>query len=209
MNVGFIGAGEMTHALGKRFVEKGHNLLLSHSRDRAKLDAAARAIDARTRTGSAADAVRFADIVVLAVGWEGVRGAIEAAGPFGGKVLWSIVNPLRPDLSGLALGTTTSGSEEIAKLAKGASVVAGWPPFAEVLASGSTRFGQERPTLFYCGDDPAAKQKVAPLLEALDVEAVDAGRLVAARFIEPAMFLLVHLAYGQKLGQVGVRLLRR
>ena len=36
----------------------------------------------------------------------------------------------------------------------------------------------------------------------------DAGPLYAARFIEPAMFLLVHLAYRQEMGQVGARLLR-
>jgi 8-hydroxy-5-deazaflavin:NADPH oxidoreductase len=209
MNIGFIGAGNMTNALGKRLVAKGHNLLLSHSRDKAKLEAVARGIGGNTRTGSAADAVDFGKVVILAVGWEGVRGAIEAAGPFGEKVLWSIVSPLKPDFSGLAVGTTTSGSEEIAKLATGASLVAGWPPFADVLASSSTHFGQERLTLFYCGDEAAAKQRVAPLFDALDVDAVDAGPLFAARFIEPAMFLLVHLAYGQKFGQVGARLLRR
>ncbi len=37
---------------------------------------------------------------------------------------------------------------------------------------------------------------------------VDAGPLRAARFIELAMMLLVHLAYREKLGQVGLQLLR-
>ena len=63
--------------------------------------------------------------------------------------------------------------------------------------------------LFYCGDDATAKRTIASLFESLDVDAVDAGPLYAARFIEPAMFLLVHLAYGQKMGQVAARLLRR
>jgi hypothetical protein len=45
---------------------------------------------------------------------------------------------------------------------------------------------------------------VAPLFDARDVDA-----LYAARFVEPTMFLLVHLAYGRKLGQVGAWLLRR
>jgi len=111
--------------------------------------------------------------------------------------------------SGLVLGTTTSGSEELAKLVPRAAFVAGWPPFAEVLSSPSRRFGAERPTLFYCGNDEGGKRTVAPLFEALDVDAVDAGPLYAARFIEPVMFRLVHLAYRQKMGQVGARLLRR
>jgi len=209
MKIGFIGAGNMASALGKRFVARGHELFLSHARDAAKLRAAADALGGGTEIGTAAEAVRFADVVVLSVVWAGVDEALAAAGSLEGKTVWSIVNPLKPDLSGLALGTTTSGSEAIAAQAKGAELVAGWPPFADVLAAPSTRFGSERASLFYCGDSAAAKTKVAPLFDALDVDAVDAGPLHAARFIEPAMFLLVHLGYAQKMGQVGARLLRR
>jgi len=209
MKIGFVGAGNMANALGGRFVAKGHRLMLSHSRDPANLAVAARSLGGDVLTGTARDAVEFGEVVVLSVVWAGVAGALEAAGPLHGKTVWSIVNPLRSDLSGLAIGTTTSGSEEISKQAIGAELVAGWPPFADVLRAHSTHFGTEHPTLFYCGDHEAAKQKVVPLFEALDVEAVDAGPLHAARFIEPAMFLLVHLAYSQKMGEVGVRLLRR
>ena len=209
MKIGILGAGSMTNALGKRFVGKGHELVISYSRDPAKLAGAAAAIGGGTRAASPAEAAAFGDVVLLATGWEGAAGALEAAGPLDGKVIWSIVNPIAPDYSGLRMGTTTSGSEELAKVARGAAFVAGFPPFADVLASPSTHFGDERPTLFYFGDHEPAKQKVAPLFDALDVDAVDCGPLSAARFVEPAMFLLVHLAYGRKLGQVAARLLRR
>jgi predicted dinucleotide-binding enzyme len=209
MNVGILGAGNMAHALGKHLIKKGHRLLVSYSRDPSKLDKAAQDLGSGTQSGSPEEAARFGEVILLSTRWEGAASALKAAGSLDGKVIWSIVNPLKPDFSGLVLGTTTSGSEELAKLVPRAAFVAGWPPFAEVLASESMRFGSDRSTLFYCGDDAAAKQKVATLFEALDVDAVDAGPLYAARFIEPAMFLLVHLAYGQKFGQVGARLLRR
>jgi predicted dinucleotide-binding enzyme len=209
MNIGILGAGKMTRALGRRFIEKGHRLLVSYSRNRDALEKAGRELGAGTQIGSAVDAARFGDVVLLATGWDGAAPALKAAGALNGKLLWSIVTPLKSDYSGLTLGTTTSGSEELAKLVPGAGFVAGWPPFAEVLASSSTRFGAARQTLFYCGDDANAKRTVAPLFESLDVDAVDAGPLYAARFIEPAMFLLVHLAYGQKMGPVAARLLRR
>lgn len=209
MKIGILGAGSMTNALGRRFVSKGHKLVISYSRDRAKLEKAAIDIGGGTRAGSPEDAAAFGDVLVLATGWDGAAAAIEAAGSLEGKVLWSIVNPLKPDYSGLRIGTTTSGNEELAKLARGAAFVAGFPPFADVLESASTHFGDERPSLFYFGDNDAAKQKVAPLFEALDVDPVDCGPLYAARFVEPTMFLLVHLAYGRKLGQVAARLLRR
>lgn len=209
MNIGIVGAGNMASAMGRRLLENGHKLLLSYSRDPSKLQETAKALGGETRAGTPEEAARFADVLLLSVRWEGGPAALKAAGPLEGKVIWSIVNPLRPDLSGLVVGTTTSGSEELAKLAPGARFVAGWPPFAEVLQSPSTRFGSERPSLFYCGDDASAKRKVEPLFGALDVEPIDAGPLRAARLIEPAMLLLVHLAYGRKMGQVAARLLRR
>jgi predicted dinucleotide-binding enzyme len=209
MKIGILGAGNMTNALGRRFIRQGHQLLISFSRDQAKLEHVANELGGGTRVGLPVDAVGFGDIVVLATGWDGAAAALKSAGSLDGRVVWSIVNPLKRDLSGLTVGTTTSGSEELAKLAPRAKFVAGWPPFADVLTSSSTRFGSERQTLFYCGDDASAKQTVAAVFDALDVDPLDAGPLYAARFIEPAMFLLVHLAYSQKMGQVAARLLRR
>ena len=209
MKIGILGAGNMTTALGQKFVGAGHTLLVSYSRDRAKLAKVAAEIGGGTQAGTPSEAAAFGDIVLLATGWEGAAEALKAAGSLAGKVVWSIVNPLKADYSGLRLGTTTSGSEELAKLVPDAAFVVGFPPFADVLASPSTRFGDERATLFYCGDHASAKAAVAPLFTSLDVEAVDAGPLSAARFVEPTMGLLVHLAYGQKLGQVAARLLRR
>ncbi len=121
-----------------------------------------------------------------------------------------IVNPLLPDMSGLAVGTTTSGAEEIAKKAPGARVVEAIPPFADVLASSSHRFDGEQTVAFYCGDDAEAKQVVAELLADLDVQAVDAGPLRNARYIEPAGFLLVQLQYAPTAqGQYGLHVLVR
>jgi hypothetical protein len=47
------------------------------------------------------------------------------------------------------------------------------------------------------------------LLREIDVELVDAGVLANSRFVEPAMMLLIQLAYTQKLGQVAFKLLKR
>lgn len=83
------------------------------------------------------------------------------------------------------------------------------PVFAEVLTSESRRFGDQQATVFYTGDDQQAKQVVADLLRELDVEPIDAGALKKSRYVEPAMMLLIQLAYAQQLGQVGFKLLRR
>jgi 8-hydroxy-5-deazaflavin:NADPH oxidoreductase len=209
MNIGIIGAGNMGSGLGKLWAEKGHKLMFSYSRDTSKLEQIAQSIGSNAAVGTPPEAVQFAEVVVLAVTYSAVGDALQAAGSLEGKILFSIVNALLPDMSGMAVGTTTSAAEEIAKLAPGVRVVEALPVFAEVLNSPSRRFGDQQATVFYTGDDESAKQVVADLLREIDVEPIDAGALKNSRYVEPAMMLLIQLAYAQQLGQVGFKLLQR
>jgi 8-hydroxy-5-deazaflavin:NADPH oxidoreductase len=207
MKIAFIGAGNMALAMGRIFKQAGHDLFLSYSRDQDKLKKDAVSID--TNSGTVTEAVAYADIIVLTIPWQGAKEALEVAGDFKGKILWSIVNPFKSDYSGLAVGTDTSGSEELAKVAKNARFVAGWPLFAEVLNSGDFNFNSETATVFYCGDDAQSKTTVAELFGLLGGNTMDIGPLTSARLAEPAMFLLVNISYGQKMGPVAFKLLRR
>lgn len=65
------------------------------------------------------------------------------------------------------------------------------------------------PTVFVCGDDEEAKRTVAALIEDIGAQPVDAGPLSAARLIEPAMMLVVSIAYAGLPRDVGLRLLER
>ncbi|BAU12972.1 NADP oxidoreductase coenzyme f420-dependent [Leptolyngbya sp. NIES-3755] len=209
MKIGIIGGGNMASGLGKFWAKNGHELMFSFSRSEQKLKDLAASVSDTAQIGTPAEAVEFADVVLLAVPWTAVPEALQAAGSLSGKILFSCVNALKPDMSGMAIGTTTSAAEEIAKLAPDARVVEGLPLFAEVLQSGSTHFNGQEATVFYCGDDAEAKAIVAGLLRETAVEATDVGSLSTARFIEPAMMVLIQLAYVQQQGQVAFKLLRR
>jgi 8-hydroxy-5-deazaflavin:NADPH oxidoreductase len=209
MKIGIIGAGNMGSGLGKIWAKNGHELMFSFSHNEQKLKELAASVSATAQVGTSAAAVQFADVILLAVPWGAVPEALQAAGSLEGKILFSCVNALKPDMSGMAVGTTTSAAEEIAKLAPGARVVEGLPLFAEVLQSGDTSFNGEKATVFYCGDDSEAKTIVAGLLEETAVEAIDIGGLSTARYLEPAMMLLIQLAYMKQMGQVAFKLLRR
>jgi predicted dinucleotide-binding enzyme len=209
MYIGIIGSGNMGASMGKAWAAKGHQVLFSFSKDQAKLRAAARAAGPTARVGTPGQAAAFGDVILLAVPWAAVPEALAADGALRGKILFSCVNFLKPDFSGLEIGTTTSAAEEIAKLAPEARLVEAIPPMAQILASESHRLGGQRISNFFCGDDAGAKAAVAGLLSDLDLEPVDAGPLSSARFIEPAGMLIVQLGYGMGLGpNIGTRLLR-
>jgi predicted dinucleotide-binding enzyme len=209
MKIGIIGSGNMGAAMGRAWAAKGHVVLFSFSKDAGQLRAAADAAGPTVRTGTPAEEVAFGEVILLAVPWGAVPEALRAAGPVAGKVLFSCVNCLKPDFGGLAVGTTTSAAEEIARLAPGARMVEAIPPMAQILAADSRRLGGQQISTFYCGDDAGAKAIVANLLTDLDLDPVDAGPLNSARYIEPAGMLAVQLAYGMGLGpNIGMKLLR-
>jgi predicted dinucleotide-binding enzyme len=209
MKIGIIGCGNVGVTLARFWVKNGHQIMLSYSHDDAKLQRAAASVSKAAKTGTPREAAAFGDVVVLAVPWASVHNAMEAAGPITNKILYTTVNALSPDKTGLVVGTTTSAAEEIAKLAPKANVVEALPPFAELLASGSTTVGGHQGTIFCCGGEPGAKSIVAGLVGETGVEVIDAGPLTAARFIEPAMMLLVRLAYVQGMGgKIAYKLLR-
>jgi 8-hydroxy-5-deazaflavin:NADPH oxidoreductase len=108
-------------------------------------------------------------------------------------------------------GFDTSAAEEVARRAPGARVVAAIPPFAHAIASGSLAYDHGlEPSVFLCGDDPGAKQVVEQLIRAdIGAQPIDAGQLSAARLVEPAMMLLMNLAYAGPPRDVGLRLLER
>jgi predicted dinucleotide-binding enzyme len=205
MNLGIIGAGSLGTALGERLAERGHVIMFGGGV--SAQDAASRQ---RARVGTNAEAAAFGDVVILAVPFAAIDAALTDAGPLHGRVLWSCVNALKPDYTGLAIGFDDSAAEEVARRARGARVVAAVPPFAHAIAARRLTYDRDlEPTVFICGDDPAAKKIVDGLVRDLGAQPVDAGPLEAARLVEPAMMLAVSIAYAGVPRDVGLRLLER
>jgi 8-hydroxy-5-deazaflavin:NADPH oxidoreductase len=204
MRIAIIGAGSLGSALGARLGGAGHEIMFG-GEDSAREVASRMAAG----VGSNSDAAAFGDVVVLAVPFAAMEAALDGAGTEG-RVLWSCVNALTHDLSGLAVGFDTSGAERVAQQAPGARVVAAIPPFAHAIASGTLAYDEGlTPSVFLCGDDRAAKEVVERLVRDLGAHPVDAGPLSAARLVEPAMTLLIGLAYSDAPRDLGLRLLER
>ena len=107
MKIGIIGSGNMGSALAKRIALAGHDVLLT-AKDRAKAEAVASGIGPTVRVLAAGDVARDADIVIAATPAGSQAEALRSAGDLNGKTVIDIANPLKPDMSGLSVGYTTS-----------------------------------------------------------------------------------------------------
>jgi len=85
MNIGIIGSGKMGAGLGRLWAKRGHHVMFTYSRRPEKLQHLVLEIGAHARSGAPQDAVRFANVLLLAVPWEQVKDALSAAGPLNGK----------------------------------------------------------------------------------------------------------------------------
>lgn len=198
MNLGIVGAGRLGTALAKRLGGGERTVRFAEGGDSATVaETASRFGVGHLPSDRLAE---WSDVVALTVPWAAVPSAVASLGDLSGKVLWDCTNPLAAGLSGLVVGTSTSAGEEVERLAAGASVVKGVPTFADLLHSGDPLVGGRPVGLFVAGDDQAAKDQVASLMRDLPADVTDAGPLSAARFIEPAMMLLIHLAYARGMG---------
>jgi predicted dinucleotide-binding enzyme len=210
VNIGIIGSGNMGSGLGKLWAAKGHSIFFSFSRDPRKLDHLAKS-NPNAKAGTPAQAVASSDIILFSIGYGMIREALGQAGPIRDKVLIDCTNPVKPDLSGLAVGLTTSSAEEIADLVPGCRVVKAFNTvFAEVYHSETRLYGSRMPSMFYCGDDADAKTTVSRLIKETGFAPIDAGALKSARYLEPLAMLMIQLGHVQGMGtNIALSLIRR
>lgn len=184
MKVGIIGAGKVGAGLGALWARAGHDVVLSFSRDRARLEGTAASIGARA--GSPAEAAA-ADVVVLAPSTTAIDEALEQAGSLEGKVLVDCTNYVDP-------GKHASGAEAIAAKAPGACVVKAFNTLFSAVYDDALA-APEPPHHVFCGDDAEAKELVATLSRDAGYEPVDAGPLSNAADVEAFARLIIDIAY--------------
>jgi 8-hydroxy-5-deazaflavin:NADPH oxidoreductase len=210
MKIGIIGAGNVGGTLGARWAQGGHDVVFgSRKPQSAEMTSLVAKAGPSARSATTSEAVKASDILLLATPWRVTQDVLSATGDVSGKVLIDATNPVLPDLSGLEFGTTTSGAEMVARWASGAKVVKAFNTIG-VNVMANPRFGGEPATLFYCGDDPGAKQPVRQLAAELGFEPLDAGPLTQARVLEPLALLWISLAIAHGYGfEIAFKLLRR
>lgn len=196
MKVGILGSGIVGQTLGAGFLKHDHEVMLG-SRDPKKAEVQKWASqNAGAKTGTFAETAAFGELLVLSTLGTVAQHALELAGPpnLDGKTILDTCNPIAEDappqkgVLKFFTGPNDSLMERLqAKFPKSHFVKA----FNSV---GSVRmvnphFEQGTPTMFYCGDDAAAKAQVSKVITQFGWEPFDCGAGLAARAIEPLCML--------------------
>jgi 8-hydroxy-5-deazaflavin:NADPH oxidoreductase len=194
------GTGPQGKGLAYRWARHGHRVVLG-SRSAERADKAAAEITARVPdavvTGAAnADAAAGADVVVLAVPYDGHDDLVAAlAEQLAGKVVISCVNPLGFDKQGPYGLVVPGGSaaETAAALVPSARLVGAFHHVSAVTLWREEEYLDHEDVLV-CGDDADAKAVAIELARAVTSrDGVDAGRLRIARQLEPWTAVLISI----------------
>jgi len=197
MKLAIIGAGNVGGSLGAAWAQKaGHEIFFGVRDPQAdKTKALVQKLGGKARAGTAAEAARFGEMIVLTTPWIAAEAAIRSMGDLSGKILLDATNPLvmGPDGLGLEIGHSISAGEKVQSWAKGASVfktlnTTGFGNMAEPVFHGV------KSVMFVAGDDAANKPKVIAVVAQLGFDVIDAGPLRNARLLEAHAMLWIDLA---------------
>jgi 8-hydroxy-5-deazaflavin:NADPH oxidoreductase len=115
MRIGVLGSGLMGGELGTLFARAGHDVVFSYARTGDKLKRLAKDAGNKARAGTPAEAAQNADALLIAVHWLRVDDVLKLAGDLSGKVLVTCSLPMDAGNTGLVIGHTSSGAEQLAK----------------------------------------------------------------------------------------------
>ncbi|GAA6525091.1 NAD(P)-binding domain-containing protein [Intrasporangium sp. DVR] len=193
MHVAIIGSGNVGGALAGAAVAAGHTVTLASADGSHAAEVAGKT--GATAAASNAEAVRDAEIVVLAIPGLAVPAVADELGEaLRGKVVIDSTNPLNESFTD-TFTSERSAAEELQERVPGVPVVKAFNTIFAGRHSNPTEGGQPLDA-FIAGDDKVAKDKAAELARSLGYRVIDAGDLRMARALEEMAFLNISLNAG-------------
>ncbi len=190
-HITIIGSGNIGANLARLFSQK-HSVTIG-SRTPAETSKKLSAF----KVVSYAEAIKEAEIVILAVPFSEVSTIATAVGSLTGKIVIDVTNPLTPDFMALTLGHTNSAGETVQALFPQARVVKAFNTIlAQVLAK-ALAGARSLPSVLVAGNHSDANATVVRLAQEAGFSSYDTGALTNARYLEPLAELGIQLAYGK------------
>lgn len=186
--IAVLGSGGVAQTLAKGLKTHGYDVRIG-SRSPDKLAAFAK--ESGIAAGTFAEVAGWADGLVLAVLGQAAIEAMELAGAknIDGKTVLDATNPLTSEApKDGVLGFFTGPNESLME-----RLQSKFPTARFVKAFNSVgapfmvnpKFPGGKPTMFYCGNDAAAKKDVLRIIEQFGWEGADMGVATSARALEP------------------------
>lgn len=183
MNIGIVGSGEIGATLGRLWAKAGHRVLFSFSHDREKLERLAQQCGNGSKAVTPYEAVSLSEVVLFSVPWTQVDEALKQIGRFDGEVVIDTTNAYLDEAMNVQqFDAHTSSSEEIARKLEGAKVI---KAFNTLRDETLRERGGQGLVIFYAGDYPLMKTKVAKLIEDAGFVPYDVGPLREGKRQEP------------------------
>lgn len=214
MKIGILGTGDVGKAIGKGFIELGHEVMLAgREAGNEKATAWAQSMGEKAQSGAFADAAKFGELIVLATLGVVTDQAIGLAGldNFDGKLVWDTTNPLDfskgmpPSLLG---GLGSSSGEKIQAQIPKSKVVKVFNTVGNALMFRPKLQGDIRPDMFICGDDEEAKRQTGALLTDFGWDSVDVGGINCSHYLESMCMVWVYSAMKRSSWMQAFKLLR-
>jgi len=177
MKIGIIGSGNIGATLAHLFAKAGHQVEISNSSGQASLNALVKSISSNNVTAATPEgAVRFAQVVLLAIPWR-KKHELPPSDLFKGKIVIDAMNPYSENFEVIDLGNSTS-SEEVTKQLPSARLVKAFNTmYYEMLRTGARNSQEERLVLFVAGGHPEGKAVFSKLIDEIGFTPVDTGSL--------------------------------
>jgi len=216
--IGVLGSKDVGRRLAAGFANDGQTVWLG-TRDTKDADLVKwqGADGKKVALASNEDAVKNADVVVLATKWQGTENAIKVAGgaaAFAGKVVIDATNPLEMDDKNrlvLAVNGNNSGGETVQKWLDKAHVVKAFNTLNNAQFVNHPGWNGTKSDLFICGNDAASKATVTKLSGTIGwapEHVVDMGDITSSRYTEAMCVMWCRYAFSTKDWNSGFALLR-
>ncbi|MGA9842645.1 MAG: NADPH-dependent F420 reductase [Nitrososphaeraceae archaeon] len=179
MKIGIIGSGNIGGTAAKLFVNAGHEVAISNSRGPESLISLVNSIGPNIKAKTVEDAVKFGDVILLAIPWRKRQDLLSVSELFDGKIVIDAMNPYSENFEVIDLGNSTS-SEEVLKQIPSSRLVKAFNTiyYEHLRTKGNPNASKEdRFAIFVAGDDLDAKATVSKLIEDIGFAPVDTGSL--------------------------------
>jgi 8-hydroxy-5-deazaflavin:NADPH oxidoreductase len=188
--IGIIGEGEVGTHLEKGLKRAGYDVQTS-GHDKNKVQQVA----------------REAEIIICAVPHDQLENVVQELGDaHKGKILVDVTNVADDNMEYVG-SLDESNAERFQNLARDAKVVKAFNTvFADKMDTGT--LNGDRLSVFIAGDDEKGRKMIERLAEDIGFDAIDAGPLKNARYLETLGYLNMTLAFKQEMGnEIGFRLI--